>query len=71
LKFVIQNSPPAIVLTHRKSADAAEAAFADLGLDEMDLMTEEEIKSMKAAENVTKSLGSGHQVNPFFTREED
>lgn len=69
--LVIQKSPPAIVLTHRKSADAAELAFADLGLDEMDLMTEEEVAAMKAAETVTKSLGSGHQPNPFFTREED
>ena len=69
--LVVRKDPPAIVLTHRKSADAAELAFADLGLDEMDLMTEEEVAAMKAADSVAKSLGSGHQPNPFFTREED
>jgi len=68
--LVVQKSPPAIVLTHRKSADAAEAAFADLGLDEMDLMTDEEIKAMTTAQKVTESLASPHIANPFFKREE-
>jgi hypothetical protein len=69
--LVVQKSPPAIILTHRKSADAAELAFSDLGLDEMDLMTAEEIASMNSAIKVSENLGSDHQVNPFYTREED
>lgn len=67
--LIIRKNPPAIILTHRKSADAAEQAFADLGLDEMDLMSGEELASLASAQTVAENLGGSHQANPFFKRE--
>lgn len=65
----LQKSPPAIVVTLRKTADAAEAAFADLGLDEMDLLSEEEASLLKIAESITEDLAHP-EPNPFYSREE-
>lgn len=72
-KYVLglRKDPPAIILKPRMTADAAEQLFADLGLDEMDLMSVDEADSLKSLLTVSDGLTTEHQPNPFFTREED
>jgi len=68
--LVTKREPPTILVVPRKSAEAAELLFADLGLDEMDLMTDEELAAMKIAERV-QGGNATHQPNKFFGRESE
>ena len=69
--LALQKEPPAIIVALRKTAEVADLIFADLGLDEADLMTEEELSSLRAVEAISEGMAAPlTNENPFYTRED-
>lgn len=61
------DGPATITFLPRKSLELAEAIFADLGLDDSDLLSQEELDSIRAADQALGTL-MPPRANPFYTR---
>lgn len=70
--LALQKEPPRIIVVLRKTAEIADSMFTDLGLEEDDLMSEEELSALRISEALSEDITSppDHEPNPFYTRED-